>query len=111
MPIQTKQSALLASASCCARRLFSSVKKKPKQCLTPCQNSKARKEVDYGGTLLGGKSDTGWNDSSVISELVHLVIDIIKKRSDSAVFPLNEDLSVPQGRGARWLKVRLGTFM
>lgn len=76
---------------------------------TPCQNSKAREEIGYGGTFPGGKSDTGWNNSSIISELVHLIIGIVKKRSDSPVFPLDEDLSVPQGRGARWWKVRLGT--
>lgn len=74
--------------------------KKPNQTAltTPCQKSKAREEIGYGGTLPGGKSDTGWNNSSIILELVHLIIGIIKQRSDSPVFPLNEDLSMPQGR-------------
>lgn len=78
---------------------------------TPCQNSKAREEIGSGGTLPGGKGDTAWNNSSVGLELVHLIIGIIKKRSDSPVFPLNEDLSTPQGRGARWWKVRPGTSL
>lgn len=41
----------------------------------------------------------------LFSELVHLVIGIVKKRSDRPVFPLDEDLSMPQGRGARWWQV------
>jgi len=89
---------------------LSSVKKNPQIALTtPFQNSRAREEIGYGGNLPGGKSDTGWNSSSDILELVLLIMGVLKKRSDSPIFPLNEDLSMPQGRGARWRKVWLGT--
>lgn len=57
--------------------------------------------------LLGTGTRRG-NKSSVILELVHLVIDVVKKRSDSPIFPLDEDLSPPQGGGAGWWQVRLG---
>lgn len=90
---------------CAAQGDFTQVFRKNHQTVLPVKTARVGRS---GGTVPGGNSDTGWNKRSVILELVHLVIDVIKKRSDGPIFPLNEDLSMPQGRGAGWWKVWLG---